>query len=96
MERDEFEQVLKAVYDEPFDERRYLRHLFLDDKDGMAHCRVILKKIQKKIEDKLAEWDAAEDKSEVENTLRGNPSIYTASEEEINKEKLLMVGDGIL
>lgn len=96
MTRDEFEQAVRQIFESPFDEKLYLKHLFLDDEDGIAHCRVILKKIKQKIEDKLAEWDAAEDKSEVENTLQGDPSLYTASEKEIAHEKLLMAGDGIL
>lgn len=96
MTRDGFEKILKQIYETPFDEKRYLKHLFLDDENGIAQCRVILKKINQKINDTLARWDAAEDKSKVENSIMSDPSLYRVSEEEVSKEKISMAKDIVL
>lgn len=95
MEREQFKKIIQSLYRDRFNESRYLRHLFLDDADGISECRVILKKIENKIERVLAEWDAAENKEDVEAKICMDDSLYKCTESEKAQEKIKMAAGGL-
>ena len=98
MTRDEFEKALKQTYELPFDKTRLLDHLYSEDKDGIAECRVIMKKIKAKIEGILTAWDNADEAGQMQivGSITQDPLLYSATESEINAEKTRMTVTGLL